>query len=184
MQELLREVLREITAEPLRFVAEVLQSALLLGILIVAGRRFVGKRLVERQARIARELAEAETAERDGARLREEAGAAAARVAAEGAEAARALREQTNTERSASLAQLETEAREIVAQARQRVESEKERVRREASGRLLQLTTEAARRYLDEMLTETERRTVSQQAILASLQEMERGVPPGDAGAR
>jgi hypothetical protein len=64
------------------------------------------------------------------------------------------------------------------------VESEKERVRREASGRLLQLTTEAARRYLDEMLTETERRTVSQQAILASLQEMERGVPPGDAGAR
>ena len=40
-----------------------------------------------------------------------------------------------------------------------------------------------ARRYLDEMLTESERRALTQKAILASLEQLERGGPTGDAGA-
>jgi F0F1-type ATP synthase membrane subunit b/b' len=163
---------------------EVLQSVLFLSLVAWAGARFLRKRLSDRQARVARELAEAAAAEGDRARLLEEARATGARVAGEIAELVRTINQQAEQELQAAQAQVETEAQEVVAQARQSVDREKEHVRRDASARLLALTTEAARRYLDEMLSESERRAVTQKAILASLEQIGQGLAPVDSRAR
>jgi F0F1-type ATP synthase membrane subunit b/b' len=182
MGELFSDVLRGITAEPVRFIAEVVQSALVLVVLGWAGRRFARRRLAARRETIAAHLAEADAAERESVQLREEAGAAAARAQQEAPAMLRSATEQANRERQASVARIESEALEVVAQARRSVESDKERVRREASARLISLTTEAARRYLDEMLTEADRRALTRKAILAALEEIAAEPPPREAG--
>jgi len=182
VDDLLREFLREVTGAPARFAAELLQSVILLAIIWWAGRRWLGRRLAERQAEIATAVAEAAAAEREYPRIQEEARAVAAGVEPEKAAIARAAAERAEQERRAALDRLEAEARQVVTQARQTIESEKRRVLREASDRLAILTTETARRYLDEMLSASELHGLTQKAILESLQEMERGAPPPGTG--
>ena len=182
MGELLSDVLRGITAEPARFIAEVVQSALVLVVLGWAGRRFVRRRLAARRETIAAQLANADAAERESVRLREEAAAAVARAQQDSPAIVRTATEQADQERQAAIARIESEALEVVAQARRSVERDKERVRREASARLISLTTEAARRYLDEMLTEADRRALTRKAILEALEEIAPEPPPREAG--
>jgi hypothetical protein len=54
---------------------------------------------------------------------------------------------------------------------------------RETADRLVRLTTETVTRYLDEMLTEGERRDLLQKAILATLQELGQEAPADRSGA-
>jgi len=183
MEELLREVLHEITAEPARFVAEVVQSAVLLAVLAWAGRKALRRRLAARRERIAADLASADAAEQESVRLREEGQAVAARAAQEPGAILQAAQERAAQERAAATNRIEAETREIVAGARQRVEEDKQRIRREASARLIRLTTETARRYLEEMLSEAERRALTQKAILETLEEIVPESLPQNIGA-
>lgn len=106
---------------------------------------------------------------------------------AKSAESAAALlksaREQAEKERATAAAAIEAEARQVVEQAHKSLELEKESVRRDAAERLVGLTTDAARRYLDEMLTENERRALTQKAILAFLDQVETSAGAGKGGA-
>jgi F0F1-type ATP synthase membrane subunit b/b' len=169
---LLREVLHEITAAPARFLVEFAQSLLLIGIIAWLGRRWVRKRLVARRERIVAELADAEAAERRWASAGADVDAVIARAQQQTPEILKAARERAESERVAATARIESEAEQVIAQARQTVESEKRRAVRESADRLTQLATATARRYLDEMLTESERRALTQKAILASLEEL------------
>jgi F-type H+-transporting ATPase subunit b len=182
MEELLRQALRELAADPARSLVAVAQSLLLLVALAWAGRKLARRQLAARQAKVAAELAAAETAEQDGIRLQEEARGIAGRVEQQVADILRAAREQAEQERQTSLTGIEADAGQLVRQARETVESEKNRVVREASDRLIRLTAAAARRYLDEVLTETQRRTLIQRAILESLEEMTGAPVARDAG--
>jgi ATP synthase F0 subunit b len=179
MEELFTEILHEITGQPARFAADVLQSALLLGILVWAGRRYVAGRLAERRARIATELTDAGAAEHESDRVRQESLTVVTQARDSAAEMLRGARERAVGEREASVATIEAEAQQIVAQARTTVELEKAGVHRDVSDRLVHLTSEAARRYLEEMLTETERRALTQKAILTFLDEVEASTVPG-----
>jgi F0F1-type ATP synthase membrane subunit b/b' len=176
MGELLREFLHEITAEPARFLAEFVQSLILLAILVRVGRKAARKRLDARRTRIVAELAEAEHAEGDVARLYEEARARVARAREEAPALLRQAEAKAQQEREAAIGQIEAEANELIRQSQQAVERDKARVARDSAGRLIELTTEVTRRYLDEMLTESDRRALTQKAILASLAEL--GGPP------
>lgn len=183
MHELVREVLQEIAAAPVRFVVAVAQSALVVGVVVAAGRGMVGKRLTARRARIAAEMEEAEAAERRWAGIREETRGMITGAEAEAPAILRAARERAESERAASGSQIESEAREIIARARAAVEAEKSRVVRDAANRLVQLTTETTRRYLDEMLSETERRDLMQKTILAAVDELGPDTPSRGGGA-
>ncbi len=167
-----------------RFIAELLQSLALLLVLGWGARRFARPRLVTRRETIAAALTDADAAERESVRLREEAEAVAQRAARDAPALLRTAEERARQERQDSISRIEGEALEIVAQARRSVAGDKERVRREASVRLVRLTTEAARRYLDEMLTEADRRTLTRKAILETLEEIAPESPPRDVGAR
>jgi F0F1-type ATP synthase membrane subunit b/b' len=181
MGELLREFLHEITADRSRFLAEFVQSLILLAILGWAGRKAARKRLDARRARIVAELAEAEQAERDVGRLYEEVRSRGARAREEAPALLREAEAKAQQEREAAIGRIEAEAKELIGQAHQAVERDKTRVTRESAGRLVELTAEATRRYLDEMLTESERRALTQKAILASLAELS-GSPSLGAG--
>lgn len=181
MGELFREFLHEITAEPSRFLAELVQSLMLLAMLWWAGKKAVRKRLEARRARIIAEITEAEQAERDVARLHEEARSRATYAAEEAPARLRQAEAKGQQEREVAIRRIEAEGKELIGQAQQTVERDKIRVAREATRRLIELTAEATRRYLDEMLTESDRRTLTQKAILASLAELSGSASP-DAG--
>jgi F0F1-type ATP synthase membrane subunit b/b' len=183
MGELIREVLHEIAANPARFAAELVQSAVLVALIVSIGREKLGKRLDGRRARIVAEMAEADAAVQESARIRDEARALGERPPEEGPALLHRAEEEGARQRKAAIAAMEAEAEEILAQARQTVEREKERFSRETGARMAQLTAGTVLRYIDEMFTESERRALTQKAILASLGQMERGAASGQGAS-
>ncbi|HUM12736.1 MAG TPA: hypothetical protein VLT82_17440 [Myxococcaceae bacterium] len=178
MGEALRAALHEVTARPLPYLAEVVQFLILVGVIGWAAHRPVAKRLAARREKIAAELAEAERDERAFVLLGEEARAAVAKAEEEAPGILAAARAEAAKERAAGIARAQAEAEEGIRLAGEAVEREKAKVAAEASERLLTLTTEIARRYLDEFLSEDERRSMTEKAILESLEGLERGPLP------
>jgi len=173
MRELIQEVLREIAGEPLRFAVEIVQFLLLVVIIRVLLRRSVGPDLKKRRERIAAEVEKAEQADAAFAAARHQAAALTAEARAEAQRSIEAARTAAQDERQAGLDQAEQEARAILLQAQQTVETEKGKVASEASEELVTLITVVSRRFIEESLSESERRTVTHELILASLKELE-----------
>lgn len=183
MGDLLREALHEITADPARFLAEAGQSLVLIAILWWMGGRWLRPRLEARRARIIADLADADAASLDAARLRQEAGARMAGMADAAAMLVRQANAEAVHEKEAELARVEAEAEAIIAQATKSVERERARLAEDAARRLVALTAEATRRYLDEMLSDSDRRGITQLAIRASLAQLKDEPTPGAEGA-
>ena len=173
MTELLQEMLHEITGEPMMFAAEVVQFILLIVIVRFLLRRVLGTDLRERQEQIAAKVEEADRADEGYADAQRRTDA----IMAEARSEAQRIREQAATtaeqERLAGRERVEREAAAIILQAEQSIEAEKERVVREASEQLIDLIGLVTRRFLDEALTEHERRALTQKLIFARLKEME-----------
>jgi F0F1-type ATP synthase membrane subunit b/b' len=172
MGELLRELLQETGARPIAFVAEVIQSVLLIAVAIWAGRKYGARRLAERRERIVAELAAATSAEQESLKLRDEALAVAANATTAGASLVRISQENATREREASKADIDAAARQIVDTARSTLEAERDQIRHDAADRLVRLTSEIARRYVDEFLSESERRALTRKAIEATLDQL------------
>jgi F-type H+-transporting ATPase subunit b len=173
MKELIQEVLRQVTGEPLIFMVELVQFILLVLIIRFLLPRIVGTALKERRKRIAAEVEKADQADAAYAKALQQAAALVAAARAEALRTIEAARTAAQEERLAGLDRVEQEANAILLQAGQTIEIEKKRVAGEASEQLVTLITLVTRRFIEESLTESERRTVTQKLILASLDEME-----------
>lgn len=173
MKELIQEVLRQIAGEPLRFTVELVQFLLLLLIIRFLLPRIVGTALKERRKRITAEVEKADQADAAYAKAQQQAAALVAAARAEARRTIEAARTAAQEERRAGLDRAEQEATAILLQAGQAIETEKERVASDASERLVTLITLVSRRFIEESLTESERRAVTQKLILASLNEIE-----------
>ena len=178
MGEALRAALHEIAARPMAYVAEVLQFIVLVGAIGLIARRPLTKRLAARRERITAELIEAEGDEHQCIALSDEALAVVSRAEEEARGIVVAARAEAEKEREAGTARAQAEAEQALLVAREAVEHEKARVIAESSARLVTLTTEIARRYLDEFLTEDERRSMTEKVVLETLEEMGRGPLP------
>ncbi len=178
MKELIQEVLRQITGEPLMFTVEVVQLLLLVLIIWFLLPRIVGTALKERRKRIAAEVEKADQADAAYIIARQQAAALVAAARAEAQRTIETARTAALDERRAGMNQVEQEADAILLQAKQAVETEKEKVAGEASEHLVMLITEVTRRFIEESLTESERRAVMQKLILTSLNEMEGTASP------
>ncbi len=176
----LHEALREIAARPASYAAEVIQFVLLVAVVAWAARRPLAARLARRRERIAAELAGAAESEREAEAMRAEAEGVVPRAEAEARTLVETARAGAEREREAADAEARAEAERVLAHARQSVDAEHQRLLRETSDRLVRLTSEVARRYLEELLTDVERRAVTEKAILDSLRRMERA----DGGRR
>jgi F0F1-type ATP synthase membrane subunit b/b' len=173
MIELIQEVLREITGKPLLFAVEFVQFLLLVAVVRFLLPRIVGRGLKERRERIAAEVQKADLADAAYAEAERQAAALIAEARAEARRGIEAARAAAQEERRTGLEQAEQEAKAILLQAQQTVETDKARVTGEASERLVTLITQVTRRFIEESLTESERRAVTEKLILASLKEME-----------
>lgn len=173
MAELFKEVLHEITSKPVIFIAEIIQFAILIGIFIFAVPRIVGKMLKERRERIIAELQEATKAKKEYTEVKKEANAIVAKAKEEARQIVREAQENAKREREAAVVQAEQEAKDIILQAEQTIETEKNKVISEACEQLVSLVTVTSRRFLDEALTESERRALTQKIVLSSLEEIE-----------
>jgi len=173
MNELIQDVLRQISSEPLIFAVEVAQFFLLVLIIRFLFPRIVGTALKERRKRIALEVEKADQADAAYAKARQQAAELVAATRAEAQRTIEAARTAAQEERRAGLEQSDQEAKAILLQAGQAIETEKERVAGEASEQLVTLITLVSRRFIEEALTESERRAVTQKLILANLNEME-----------
>lgn len=173
MAELFKEILHEITSKPVIFIVEIIQFAILIGIFVFIAPRIVGKRLKERRERIIAELQEATKAKKEYAEATKEADAIVARAKEEARQIVRAAQESAKSESEATVVQAEQEAKDIILQAEQTIETEKNKVISEACEQLVSLVTVTTRRFLDEALTESERRALTQKIILSSLEEIE-----------
>jgi F0F1-type ATP synthase membrane subunit b/b' len=169
MREFWEAVAGEISGHPRQLIVEVAQSLLLITLIVWYGRRLARRRLSGRRDRIEAELAAAAAADVESVRLRDEAQRVIAAIGQTGPLQEQEAIGEAERERDASLVQAEARARELVAEARRTVEMDRDRIRRESADRLLALTTEITRRYLDEILNEDERRALTRQAIRASL---------------
>jgi len=173
MSELIQEVLHEITGEPLRFAIELVQFVLLVVIIRYLVRRSMGPPLIKRRDRIAAEVQKADQADAAYAEAQNQASLLVTEARDKARLTVEAARTAADAERQAGLEQAEQEANDILLQARQTIDTEKNRVGSEASEELISLITMVSRRYIEESLTESERRTVTQKLISASLKEME-----------
>ncbi len=173
MKELIQEVLHQITGEPLIFTVEIVQFLLLVLIIRFLLPRIVGRGLKERRKRIAADVEKADQADAAYAKAQQQSAALAAAARAEAQRTIEAARAAAQEERRAGLDQVEQEANAILHQARQAIKTEKERVASEASEQLVTLITLVTRRFIEESLTESERRAVTQKLILASMDDME-----------
>lgn len=175
MGEALQATLREIATRPWAFVAEVVQAVLLLGVIAWAARGPVARRLAARRERVAAALASAARDEGEAASMHAQAGAVVRDAEAEAPRIVAAARAAAEAQRKTSDAAAEADVARLLDEARRSVDAERTKVLRDSSERLVRLTTDVARRYLDEMLTERERRALTERAIRESLGELERG---------
>ena len=127
--------------------------------------------LVEVQA--AAEVEKADQADAAYAAAQQQAAALVAEAGAEARRTIEAAKAAAHDEREAGLDQAEQGARAILLQAEQAIEAEKVKVTGEASEELVTLITQVARRFIEESLSENERRAVTQKLILSSLKELE-----------
>jgi F0F1-type ATP synthase membrane subunit b/b' len=178
MSELIQEVLHEITAQPFIFTVEAVQFLALVVIIRALLLRLVRRDLQERRERIAAELKKADRADAAYAEAQRQAAVLLADARAEAERVIEAAGTAAREERGTGRKQVEEEASAILSQARQAVEAEKEKVTGEASEHLVMLITEVTRRFIEESLTESERRAVTEKLILASLQEIEGTASP------
>ena len=172
MSELIQEVLLEITAKPLLFVVEIVQFLLLVFIVRLILIRVLGTTLKERRERIAADVEKADQADAAYAAAQQQAAALTAGALAETKRSIEVARTAAQDERRLGLNEAEQEAKAIILQAQQTVETEKGRVAGEASEELVTLITQVVRRFIEETLSESERKAVTQKLILASMKEM------------
>jgi F-type H+-transporting ATPase subunit b len=177
--ELLREIVREIAAKPVTFVVELVQFGVLVGIVwaVVVGfgekRGMVANMLAERRRRIEEELLEADSA---GAELQAARELALKRARAAHTEARKVVadaKHAADEEREATLATTEAEAEELRRQAEDTLAKERSEMLGHVQEQLVDLVTMSTRQILDEGFSAAEQRTMIQQAIAESLDELE-----------
>ena len=171
LRELVQEVYSEITTR--QFLIEFVQGCLLIAVLVFAVPRLLKPRLAARRDRVAGELQAAETAEDELARSKREAKRLVATARKESRVAVDQACAEVEAERSQVVASTEEEADGMIAAARQTVEDEKAAVVSQACDRTVALVTVLARRYLDEALSESERRALTEKVVLSSLEGMD-----------
>lgn len=179
MGELIGEVVHEITAYPLTFVAEVVQFiALVLIIKAIAfgfGKRkgVVSNMLAERIERIRSELSDAEAAEAARSSAAKEARSIVRQAKAESRQVGEVAAQSAEEERAAILESAQEEASAIVAQAEEVIARERAEALGTVRSQLVELVTAATRSVMNEGLSPAEQRTLIEKAVLDGLEDLD-----------
>ncbi|MDH4138950.1 MAG: ATP synthase F0 subunit B [Coriobacteriia bacterium] len=171
LSELVSEFLHELTTT--EYLIELVQGSLLILILVLALPRLLKPRLAARRQGIIDDLEAAVAAPEEVERAEKEAKAVVARVRREAHRTKLAAKADAIAERDEAISDAEREAAEIVEHAHQTVEAEKASVSTETCEEMVGLVTVIARRFLDESLSEKERRALTERVVMSSLENID-----------
>ena len=175
VHEIVLEISAEVIHEPLRLVAEIVQFALLIGIVWVVaigfGKRkgFVANMLTERQAKVAARLDRASQAETVLAEAKREATSTTRSAMAKARElVAQAKRECEEIDKAAR-AEADAECARITERAESALATEQQEMLLELREQLVELVSSATRSIMNEKLTVAEQRTLIENNIVGSM---------------
>jgi F-type H+-transporting ATPase subunit b len=179
IQAILEELWHVITHEPLHLVIELVQFAILIFIIKAVGwgvgkyRGVIPNALEARQTRIREELEQA--AERETWAAEAPSRAESIRTAAERQRTMtlEGARREAEREKERILAETLEEVAEMERQVDETLTHEREEVLGQVRESLLDIVTSATRSVLDEGFTPAQQRTMIQDAILASVDDLE-----------
>ena len=185
-EEIATEIGRELAAEPLRIVAEVVQFLLLFGIAWVVAigwgkrRGFVANMLAERAELIDHDVTVASHAPEDLQRAQSET---SQRLEAATAQAeAIVLEARTDAQHieEAARSEADAEAQRITDRARAALETEAEAMRTDVRDELVSIVAQASRTILNEKLTVSEQRKLIESAITGGVESAAKSHPGGN----
>jgi F-type H+-transporting ATPase subunit b len=174
-EEILSEMGVEVSASPVRMIAEWLQFAVLIAIIWVVamgwGKRsgFVANLLSERAERIGRKLEIASHAEDDLALARQQAAERLRTADVEAKRLVKAARADAKEVERSTREETDAEALRITERARDALATEAEEMRSELREELVAIVAQAARSILSEKMSVAEQRAAIEQAIVGSL---------------
>lgn len=178
--ELLAEVGHEITANPTRFIVEVVQFGIFVALVwFVAwgppGRKgMFAKKLDERRERVTAELAEADVAEREANRILADAGSLVDEAHEQAAVRVKEARATARKESAALLKAAQAEGEQIMAQAAESLERETVEALAGVHEQLVELITESTRQIMDQSIPHARQRELIQEAVSAGVDDLER----------
>jgi len=169
--ELFQEAGREVLS--VQFLVEFFQGCLLIAAIAFFVPRLLGPGIAARAQRVKTELDAAETADAERAKAGREAKRIVSAARRESKSALTQACGEVEAERSGALSAADQEAAEIVAVARRTIEAEKAAVVAQVCDETVVLVTVVARRYLREVLSDAERRDLTEKVVLSSLERMD-----------
>ena len=179
--ELFTLIGEEIAANPTTFIIEVVQFFILIAIVYAVAWGF-GKRrgmlrnmLTEHQARVARQLEEAQGAEQDLAGARDLARESIKTAKADARRQTAAARKHAQQVLAASQADVNREIEAMRGHANELLEMEREEMLANARERLLDVVGRATRYILSDGLSPAEQRSLIQHSIMESLNPSDNG---------
>lgn len=172
MVEILVEAWAEIAHKPLLFLLEIIQFAILVAIVVYGGRNIIGGFLTRRRDRIAAEVTEALKGKEALAYAKSEAEA----IVADAKKNAASIISQAKAEAKANHKVAQTKANEetdrIIRQAGETIEAEQREIAEQSARQFVELVPILARRFIEEELTESDRRAMIQKIIISGLKEL------------
>lgn len=172
MAELLHEAWAEIAGNPVLYIIELIQFAILVAIIVYAGKKVIGGYLTRRHDRISADVAEAAKGREALAYARSEAKAIVDEARKEAAATVRRAQAGARKALNEAKAQAEREAAVVLKQAGETVTAERRSVAEESARRFVELIPILARRYIEEELSEADRRAMIEDTIISGLKEL------------
>lgn len=173
--EIVVEIGAEVVHEPLRMVAEVVQFAVLIGIVWVvalgAGSRrgFVANMLAERQSRVDARLLSASTASKALQDSRREAASIARASRAKAREMITQAKKECTEIEETSRAETDAECSRIEERSESALQTEQQEMLLELREQLVDIVSSATRSIMNEKLTVAEQRTLIENTIVGSM---------------
>ncbi len=173
MIEILEEIVREISKHPGLFVLELIQFLLLAGLLVFFIPRYLKKFLNDRKERIIEDLKRSEEAFEEHKIAEEEAKAIITRARENASQIIKEAEIEAQKEMEAIMKQAEEEVKDIIGRTKEAIDNEKRLMFKEMNEQLVSLIAKITRRYIEEALSEDEKRALTQKAIISGLEEIE-----------
>jgi F-type H+-transporting ATPase subunit b len=179
MMELLNEAIHEIVADPVKFIIELVQFAVLL-LIIKAGafgfgksKGFLGNMLAERRKRVEAQIVRIEAASDELIAARGRATSLVSQAKLDARELVKETRAQAKRDSVAAAREAAAEAEEILGQARESLERERAETLSGIHDQLVDVVVIATRQMLDQGLAPQEQREVVRRTILESLDDLD-----------
>lgn len=180
MGELFAEIVHEITAEPVKFVVEIVQFLIFVAIIWGVGFRgfrknkgMITNMLAERREKIRLQLERVREADNELRLAKEKAQPILQQARLEATQIIKEVKQTAEEERAAILAGAGEEISNIKKQTEETLEKERAEALSGIHDQLVDLVTIATRHILEEELSPSEQRALVQKAILASLDDLE-----------